>query len=67
MILNVCLAVDHHMHIDSRATIEGVPLTVIRTLFRRAGLEGWRAHSRLDLSVTFFVCPNRRQEPCSGR
>src|SRR6266498_2642949 len=28
------------MHIDSRATIEGVPLTVIRTLFRRAGLEG---------------------------
>lgn len=28
------------MQIDSRATIEGVPLTVIRTLFRRAGLEG---------------------------
>ena len=28
------------MQIDSRATLEGVPLTVIRTLFRRAGLEG---------------------------
>jgi hypothetical protein len=28
------------MQIDSRATIEGVPVTVIRTLFRRAGLEG---------------------------
>ncbi len=28
------------MQIGSRATIEDVPLTVIRTLFRRAGLEG---------------------------
>jgi hypothetical protein len=28
------------MQIDSRATIEGVPVTVIRMLFRRAGLEG---------------------------
>lgn len=28
------------MQIDSRATIEGVPVTAIRTLFRRAGLEG---------------------------
>jgi hypothetical protein len=28
------------MQIDPRATIEGVPVTVIRTLFRRAGLEG---------------------------
>src|SRR5437764_8631193 len=28
------------MQIDSQATIEDVPVTVIRTLFRRAGLEG---------------------------
>jgi len=28
------------MQIDSHATIEGVPLTVIRRLLRRAGLDG---------------------------
>ena len=47
------------MQIDSRATIEGVPLTVIRTLFRRAGLDG-------ALTAGFVRDTLRVSEPKAG-